>query len=478
MRTARHARSPRSGSPPNAIAAAAGSWCRTVSRRSGVHRTLWQLQNAHALRRRVIAGLVLGSFAGVYLLGDAAPGVYVVPIVLAAIEFGVAGGLAAGLLSLALVFGWDLSTEDANLDVVEYLSRAFAYLLLGGLLGHFVTQRRSLEAKVTRSEQLSRDLMATADFDGYFTRVNDSWQRTLGWSRDELCSRPLIDFVHPDDRERTLAELACLAEGRDAIAFRNRYRGRDGSYHWLEWNACSDLNARIIHANARDITLLHQAEEAIRDHGEELECTVRVRTGELEQSRRETLQRLALAAEYRDDDTHNHTERVGRTSMLIARALGLSDATVRTICEAVPLHDVGKLGISDTILLKAGPLTAAEYSAMQHHTLIGAAILVDSGSSVLQMAAQVALNHHERWNGSGYPNGVAGEDIPLVARIAAIADTFDAITHARPYKDAQTIEHALAEIRSASGTQFDPCVVTAFLELDHAGLVHGAPAHV
>lgn len=201
---------------------------------------------------------------------------------------------------------------------------------------------------------------------------------------------------------------------------------------------------------------------------------MRVRTSELEQSRRETLQRLALAAEYRDDDTHNHTERVGRTSMLIARELGLPDATVRMICDAVALHDVGKLGISDTILLKPGPLTAAEYATMQDHTLIGAAILVDSNSNVLQMAAQVALSHHERWNGSGYPNGVAGDDIPIVARIAAIADTFDAITHKRSYKDAQTIDHAIAEIHSASGTQFDPSVVTAFLELDHIGLEHQA----
>ena len=197
-----------------------------------------------------------------------------------------------------------------------------------------------------------------------------------------------------------------------------------------------------------------------------------MRTSELEQSRSETLQRLALAAEYRDDETHNHTERVGHTSVLIARELGLPEATVQTIGGAVPLHDVGKLGIADAILLKPGPLTAGEYKTMQGHTLIGAAILVNSSTGVLQMAAKIALNHHERWNGSGYPHGAAGEDIPLAARIAAIADTFDAITHKRPYKEARTIAHALPEIVAGSGTLFDPAVVTAFLALDHAKLVH------
>lgn len=447
----------------------------SISRPGGLDRLLRSvLPRERGPRRGLTVVAVLGFFAAVYLLGETAPGIFVVPIVLAAIEFGVVGGVVAALVALALVAGWDLSTPHANLDALEYLSRALAYLLLGGLLGRFVTVRRRLEAKIARSERLSLDLMATASAEGYFTRLNDSWQRTLGWSSDELRSRPLIEFVHPDDRERTLAELANLNAGRDTISFRNRYQARDGSYRWLEWNACVDTEQAIIHANARDITVLRQAEETIRQHGEQLERTVGLRTRELEHSRRETLQRLALAAEYRDDETHNHTERVGHTSMLIAGKLGLPQETVQRICEAVPLHDVGKLGISDTILLKPGPLTAAEYTTMQDHTLHGAAILVDSSSAVLQMAAQIALSHHERWNGSGYPHGVAGEDIPLAARIAAIADTFDAITHKRPYKDARPIQDALSVISLHSGTLFDPAVVDAFLTLDHTQLVHDA----
>lgn len=453
------------------------------SRREGRSRSGRSLaERAQASRRRLAAVAVVAMFAGFYLLKDARPDtfemtlLFVVPIALAAIEFGLRGGLLAGLAACALVLVWDLSTPEAALPWIDYGTRALAYLLLGGLLGRFVTVRRTLEAKIARSEQLSLDLMATADLNGHFTRLNESWARTLGWSLDELRSRPLIDFVHPDDRERTLAELASLATGIDTIAFRNRYRSSDGSYRWLEWNACVDAEQGVIHSNARDITQLQHAEETIRHHGEELEATVRERTAELEQSRREMLRRLALAAEYRDDDTNKHTERVGFTSMLIAIDLGLSETVVQTIHDAAPLHDLGKLGISDSILLKPGSLTPAEHDAMKDHTLIGAAILTDSSSSVLQMAAQIALTHHERWDGTGYPQGLTGRAIPLSARIVAVADTFDAITHRRPYKDGRPVSEAVAVIRSASGTLFDPNVVKAFLALDHRTLVVDAGA--
>lgn len=431
-------------------------------------------------QRRQTAIVVVALFAALYVLADAGanqvPVLFVVPIALAAIEFGVAGGVVAGLLALALVFGWDRSTADVDLDLLAYLSRAVAYLLLGVLLGRFVTGHRALEAKVARSERLSLDLMATAGFDGSLKWLNESWERALGWTIDELHARPLIEFVHPADRRCSRVMFADVIAGRNAIGFRNRCRARDGSYRWLEWNARADHERSIIHASARDITVLHEAEETIRHHGEELERLVRTRTTELEQSRRETLQRLALAAEYRDDDTNRHTERVGHTSMLVARALGLPESLVQTIGDAAPLHDVGKLGISDAIMLKPGRLTAAQYDTMKEHTVIGAAILADSSSSVLQMAAEIALTHHERWNGTGYPHGLAGEQIPLAARITAIADTFDAITHSRPYKDARPIASALAEIRHGSGSLFDPAVVGAFLELDHRTLVQATDA--
>ena len=248
-------------------------------------------------------------------------------------------------------------------------------------------------------------------------------------------------------------------------------RRRDVQCRRLCYLLVAGLAAFVVRANARDITILHQTEDTLRDHGDLLQEIVRARTAELELSRRETLRRLALAAEYRDDDTHQHTERVGQTCMLIAQALGRTAERVDTISDAAPLHDVGKLGISDAILLKPGPLTLLETRRMQQHSEIGAAILANGSSRVLRMAEQIALRHHERWDGTGYPGHLAHDEIPLTARITAIADTFDAITHKRPYKEAESVADAVKEIRRVSGSQFDPEVVRAFLTLDHAALL-------
>lgn len=183
---------------------------------------------------------------------------------------------------------------------------------------------------------------------------------------------------------------------------------------------------------------------------------------ELDEARTETLKRLALAAEYRDDDTYRHTERVAATARAIATQLGLAPAFVELIGQAAPLHDLGKLAISDTILLKPGKLTAEEFAQIKTHPAAGAAILSGSASEVLRLAEEIALTHHEWWDGSGYPAGLRGEAIPLSGRIVALADVFDALTHARPYKPAWPLERALAEIDRLTGHQFDPDVAAAF----------------
>jgi putative two-component system response regulator len=195
----------------------------------------------------------------------------------------------------------------------------------------------------------------------------------------------------------------------------------------------------------------------------------------VELARLETLQRLALAAEYRDDDTLHHTERVAHVAALVAGRLGLGPQTVELIRQAAPLHDVGKLGVSDTILLKPGPLTAQEWQLMQGHSAIGATILAGSRSPVLHLGEEIARSHHERWDGSGYPDGLAREAIPISARIVSIADVFDALTHERPYKHAWPLDDALAEIEQLAGRQFDPQVVTAFLSLGDQ--LTGTPAN-
>jgi HD-GYP domain-containing protein (c-di-GMP phosphodiesterase class II) len=211
------------------------------------------------------------------------------------------------------------------------------------------------------------------------------------------------------------------------------------------------------------IRLLRSSFGRIRADGELLEAHLR----DVELARLETLQRLALAAEYRDDDTMHHTERVGRLAALVADRMGLAPEIIELIRHAAPLHDVGKLGVSDAILLKPGPLTAAEWNLMKRHSTMGAGILAGSKSPVLHLGEEIARSHHERWDGTGYPDGLAREAIPLSARIVAIADTFDALTHERPYKHAWALDDALAEIEQLAWKQFDPRVVNAFLALDY-----------
>jgi putative two-component system response regulator len=194
-----------------------------------------------------------------------------------------------------------------------------------------------------------------------------------------------------------------------------------------------------------------------------LDERVRLRTRELEEARIEILERLAVAAEYRDDDTGKHTARVGFVSARIAAAMDRPGSEVELIRRAAPLHDVGKIGIPDAILLKPGKLTPEEWQVMKGHAPIGAGILGGSTATVLQMAEEIAASHHERWEGSGYPFGLAGTQIPLASRIVAVADVLDATTHARPYKPAWPLEDALAEIEAQAGRHFDPDVVKVFL---------------
>jgi HD-GYP domain-containing protein (c-di-GMP phosphodiesterase class II) len=197
------------------------------------------------------------------------------------------------------------------------------------------------------------------------------------------------------------------------------------------------------------------AERLIRDNAQLL----------LHDSQLQVIQRLATAAEYRDDDTGQHTRRVGELSVRIGAALGIPEDQLLLLGQAAPLHDVGKIGIPDSILLKHDRLTWAEFEQMKAHTTVGAAMLSGRNFPLLEMAEEIALMHHERWDGNGYPAGIAGAEIPLVGRVVAVADVFDALTHARPYKDAWSVASAVAEISLQRLHQFDPEVVDAFLRV-------------
>jgi putative nucleotidyltransferase with HDIG domain len=204
--------------------------------------------------------------------------------------------------------------------------------------------------------------------------------------------------------------------------------------------------------------------ELVTHYESSLHSLEQAQTRELGSAHSEALQLLATAAEYRDDGAAHHTRRVAELSRQIAAQLGLTGDTVEQLGQAALLHDVGKLAIPEELLLKPGRLTDTERRTMAEHTLRGASLLEGSSSPVLQMAAEIAVSHHEWWDGSGYPFGLTGTAIPLVGRIVAVADVFDALTHERPYKPAWPQAQAMAAIRSGSGSQFEPRVVTAFLE--------------
>jgi len=222
----------------------------------------------------------------------------------------------------------------------------------------------------------------------------------------------------------------------------------------------SEITLRV-----RNFLEMHRLYCELEDQKAMLEERVAERTQNLLEAQLEIVERLALACDYRDDDTGKHCERVADMSYEIAVTLGLPKANADLIRLAAPLHDIGKVGVSDAILRKPGKLTVEEFEAAKVHTSIGARILAGSRSEVLQMAHKIALSHHERWDGSGYPAGLRGEDIPIEGRIVAIADVFDALTNKRPYKEPWPIDKAIDEIESKAWTQFDPAVVSAFLHV-------------
>jgi putative nucleotidyltransferase with HDIG domain len=186
------------------------------------------------------------------------------------------------------------------------------------------------------------------------------------------------------------------------------------------------------------------------------------RRRDVEAAQLDALRRLSHAADYRDDNTPEHTQRVAHLAAGLGRKLGIPEREVWLIRQAAPLHDIGKIAIPDSILLKPGRLSEEEYEVVKTHAVLGARVLSGGGSDLLETAERIARHHHERWDGTGYPDGLAGADIPIVARLVHLADVFDVLVHERPYKESWTVEAAAEEIRAGSGTEFDPEAVGAF----------------
>lgn len=223
---------------------------------------------------------------------------------------------------------------------------------------------------------------------------------------------------------------------------------------------------------------MKEARDDLNGYMEKLEETVTDRMSDLREALKkmsdahrktnraclDTIECLGIAAEYKDEDTASHIFRMSNYCAVLSRGMGLSPDEVQTILRASPMHDVGKIGIADAILLKPGKLTGEEFDVMKTHAEIGRRILAGSSSELLKAGALIAISHHEKWDGSGYPKGVAGEEIPLWGRICAVADVFDALTSKRPYKDAFPNEKSYAILRDGIGSHFDPGIVEVFFE--------------
>ena len=210
----------------------------------------------------------------------------------------------------------------------------------------------------------------------------------------------------------------------------------------------------------------------LRLKSESLEKNIHDRELELDIARIEILERLAQIAEYRDDESKEHTKRVGDISALIAKDCGMSESMVRIMRKAAPLHDLGKVGIPESILLKPGKLCDDEFEIVKSHTTLGAEFLSGSEHRLLNVARDIALCHHERFDGTGYPNKLSGQNIPLEARIASVADVFDTLTHVRPYRSSWPLDQAIAELRDKAGTQFDPELVRLLEQAVNAGEIN------
>ncbi len=292
--------------------------------------------------------------------------------------------------------------------------------------------------------------------------------QAIHWCTEHEPDLILLDYMMPqvDGLEVIRRVRAIAGRAEIPIVMVTADTESEVRHRALEIGAQDFLNKPVdnveLRARVRNLLALRQSQRQLSDRAAWLAEEVKKATLEIAAREKEAILRLSRAAEYRDPETGAHLLRMSNYARLIAAKLGLPEAEQDLLLQAAPMHDVGKVGISDQILLKPGRLTAAEYEVMKQHAVIGYEILRDSASPLLQCAATVALTHHEKFDGSGYPNGLRGEAIPLWGRIVAVADVFDALTSARPYKKPWTLEEAANFLKKGTGGHFDPTCVEAF----------------
>lgn len=283
---------------------------------------------------------------------------------------------------------------------------------------------------------------------------------------------PKLDGIRFVERVRAVQAYATVP-----ILMVTAYGEREVLYEALEKGATDFVTKPVdrVEFTHRVRNLLEQRRNhlLLRDRAAWLAAEVKSATAQIHERERETIYRLARSAEFRDPETGAHILRMAHYSKLVARLLGLPESFQEHVLQAAPMHDVGKLGTPDHILLKPGRLTPEEFEVMKRHATIGYEILKGSASPVMQLAAEVALTHHERFNGTGYPRGLRGEDIPLIGRIVAVGDVFDALTSDRPYKKAWTLHDAASFMKQGRGEHFDPkCLDPFFEHFDEVEEIH------
>jgi putative two-component system response regulator len=294
-------------------------------------------------------------------------------------------------------------------------------------------------------------------------------EAALRWCEEHIPDLVMVDFMMPViDGVEFIRRFRCIYGCQDIpvlmITANDEVELR---YQALEAGANDFLIKPIdkieFLARTKNMLALRRNQRYLEDRAAWLDVEVRKATAEIRKREQETVLRLSKAADSRDPETGAHIVRMANYSRVIAEQLGLSAAQQQLILEAAPMHDIGKVGIPDHILLKPGKLSIEEFAIMKKHAMLGYQILAESQSEMLQVGAEIALSHHEKFDGSGYPQGLIGEEIPLFARIVAVADVFDALTSERPYKSAWDIDKALALLHEGAGSHFDPQCVAAFV---------------
>lgn len=296
-------------------------------------------------------------------------------------------------------------------------------------------------------------------------------EEAIEWATQHTADLVFIDYLMPEMNGVDFVRLLKTLPSYEAVPVMMITIRKDAETRYAALDAgVTDFISKPVDvhectARSKNLLTMHQQHIALQNKSHLLQNLVNAATAEIKSREKETLMRLARAGEHKDYDTAMHLQRMSLYSRALAERIGLSDEEVEIIELAAPLHDIGKIGIADSILLKKGALDDVELKQMRKHPLIGYEILQDSPSKYLQKGCEIALAHHEKFDGSGYPYSLKGTDIPLSARIVAIADVFDALTSVRPYKEAWSIDKALEYVRNESGKHFDPDLVDAMLSM-------------